>query len=391
MPDGQAAGGVDRRYRQQVIDGLRLVLIVLMIAIHIPWNVDPAIPAALVALVRDGRATALPFDPVQHMMIWLRFGLAGGAVSLLTVISAWLTIVSLEKRGKWSVARSKAKSLMRPYIVWCALYALVSMRLTGVLPGFDAIFGIGRWPLNFPLHFLIDLFEATLIFVAFYPLLRGRPGIALVFAFLLGGYALYAGSGVGDYGANAASPLPRAAILFIFFLGAAIFPLYRRLFEKRSVDRLTAPSTLALLALVAILCSYVKLIDNALAADAGPLAGGAIFLVECGARLAGGMLILALVMLAMRRRPFSVNRRLPFRIFASHGIALLALSRLPLFAELMDDRLGVFFLVYAAALGFGLTVHGFAEGAAWLGRLATRTPEAEKPAGKRIGAGETIA
>lgn len=364
------------QFRSKTIDLFRITLIILMVSIHVPWMVDPILRDEVVAAFTGGGWPTLPFDPVQHVMLWLRLGLAGGAVSALTIISAWLTIASLERRGALNVAHAKLQALMKPYLGWCLMFAFVFVVVTGNMPRLGAVFGIGRWPLNFPLHFLLDLFISTLILLVLYPLLRGRPWAALAFAFLLGGYALYGGSGAADFGANTVSLLPRATILFLFFVGVASCGLYKRLF--RSPERLAAWPMIGGLVVLTVGFSYVKLASNMLMPQISPLAAGGLFLVDCVGRLSGGLLILMLVMRAMLWRPVQVERKMAFRIFCSHAIALLVLTETGAFTRLGSDDLLVYCTVYGLAVGFGLLVHF---GMEWAGRrrasVAARQPMIE--------------
>lgn len=363
--------------RPATIDLLRIMLIVLMISIHIPWKVDPAIGAGIKQFISGGGWTVLPFDPVQHGMLWLRLGLAGGSVSMLTIISAWLMVSSLERRGALQILHGKTQSLLKPYLGWCIAFGLAFVAVRGDWPGLGAIFGIGRWPLNFPLHFLLDLFLVSAIFLFAYPLLRGRSWTMAAFGFLLGGYTLYAGSGVADFGANGMSLLPRAAIVFLFFVGAASHQLLDRLF--RAPERLTSAPVLAGLGLLVAGFSYVKLMNNMVVPEVSPIVAGLLFLLDCAGRLVAGLFMLGVAMRLTMWRPIRVNRKMPFRIFCSHAIMLFLLTELRLFAKIGSDDLLVFFAIYALAVGFGVLVH---LGMEWIGRRRVATLAARQPMAK---------
>jgi hypothetical protein len=122
-------------------------------------------------------ATALDFD--NWLMVFLKAGLAKSGVPLLSLISGYLAVVSLERYGYLKVLLRKARRLVWP-LFWSNLLFIVLITYPAQaqdpnvrpdlqiypfnLPGWlQATFAFYRIPANQPLYFLKDLYTCFLL------------------------------------------------------------------------------------------------------------------------------------------------------------------------------------------------------------------------------------
>jgi succinoglycan biosynthesis protein ExoH len=123
------------------------------------------------------RAAALDFD--NWLMVFLKAGLAKSGVPLLSLISGYLAVVSLERYGYGSVLWRKAKRLVWP-LFWSNLLFIILITYPAqshdpnVRPDlqiapfnwygwFQATFAFYKLPANEPLYFLKDLYTCFLL------------------------------------------------------------------------------------------------------------------------------------------------------------------------------------------------------------------------------------
>lgn len=128
-------------------------------------------------LSRMNGVTALDFD--NWLMVFLKAGLAKSGVPLLSLISGYLAVVSLERYGYLQVLLRKAKRLVWP-LFWSNLLFIILITYpaqaqdSNVRPDlqiypfnlmgwFQATFAYYKIPANAPLYFLKDLFTCFLL------------------------------------------------------------------------------------------------------------------------------------------------------------------------------------------------------------------------------------
>jgi len=128
-------------------------------------------------LSRMNGVAALNFD--NWLMVFLKAGLAKSGVPLLSLISGYLAVVSLERYGYGQVLWRKAKRLIWP-LFWSNLLFIILItypeqaRDPNVRPDlqiypfdllgwFQATFAFYRLPANEPLYFLKDLYTCFLL------------------------------------------------------------------------------------------------------------------------------------------------------------------------------------------------------------------------------------
>lgn len=161
------------------IDLVRLIAVCAIVFIHVP----PA-PAGT------------PFEPLFR---FLGDGLFRVSVPVLTTISGYMFFRSWGRLDPGAILRRKAQSLLLPLLIWNLplILVLVVLQSQGMATGFriglhpfdpgswlDAAFGLTAYPLNFPLHFLRDLFAVSLIGIGLAAVFVRAPwlvlGLALV-------------------------------------------------------------------------------------------------------------------------------------------------------------------------------------------------------------------
>ena len=128
-------------------------------------------------LSRMNSAAALNFD--NWLMVFLKSGLAKSGVPLLSLISGYLAVVSLERYGYLNVLLRKARRLLWP-LFWANLLFIILITYPAqaqdpnvrpdlqiypfnLLGWFQATFAFYRIPANEPLIFLKDLYTCFLL------------------------------------------------------------------------------------------------------------------------------------------------------------------------------------------------------------------------------------
>jgi succinoglycan biosynthesis protein ExoH len=128
-------------------------------------------------LSRMNGVAALDFD--NWLMVFLKAGLAKSGVPLLSLISGYLAVVSLERYGYLKVLLRKARRLVWP-LFWSNLLFIILITYPeqaqdpsvrpdlqiypfNLLGWFQATFAYYKMPANEPLYFLKDLFTCFLL------------------------------------------------------------------------------------------------------------------------------------------------------------------------------------------------------------------------------------
>jgi len=186
------------------------------------------------------------FDIVYFVLTRL-LGLS--SVSLLSVVSGFFIVSSLQKAGTPALYRSKAKTLVVPLVSW-NLLMLALLGLYGLLSGKwqdwpqftplglgNAILALDSWPLVVPLWFLRDLFVCCLLSPLLLQALKRWPVVTLLalVAFTLFGENLHI--------------LQRPQLLLFFGLG-----MWLRLggITEAGIDRIARPLAFGLAIMTAV-------------------------------------------------------------------------------------------------------------------------------------------
>jgi succinoglycan biosynthesis protein ExoH len=215
----------------------RYFMIIGIVVLHMP----PFKPLSAYALD--------PFDMFRGM---LTFGVFRATVPTLTAISAYLLFSAELDRQFFSLMQKKIRTLLVPLLLWNLpmlplLYWIQKNGLVGhhfdaeLYPAhlanwIDAATGVFHSPLNYPTHFLRNLFALALLAPPLGLLLRRAPSLGLAIVFIVYWYDLD-----GDL-------LLRNSMLLSFYVGglAAV-----RGWNLRALDRY-APLLLAVLMAMAV-------------------------------------------------------------------------------------------------------------------------------------------
>lgn len=199
--------------------------------------------------------TAYQLDPFDLFRGMLTFGVFRATVPLLTAISGYLLFAGELDRRFLTLMRKKTRSLLVPLLLWNLpmLPLLYWIQKNGYIAHhfdvdlypmqwknwLDAATGLFHSPLNYPTHFLRNLFALALLAPLLGLLLRRAPYVGLVIVFIVYWYDLD-----GDL-------LLRNSMLLSFYVGglAAV-----RQWDLRALDRY-AP--LLLLTLIAMAMAIV--------------------------------------------------------------------------------------------------------------------------------------
>ena len=95
-----------------------------------------------------------------------------------------------------------------------------------------------QWPLNIPLHFLIDLFIIITVFLLVFRPFSDSPRAMITIAFTTAFIFSVLGKSASWYGNNASSFLPRVDLTFYFFIGIALYRIGPRIFSERFLGAL---------------------------------------------------------------------------------------------------------------------------------------------------------
>lgn len=214
----------------------RFLCIFLMMFVHVPTGLTGNI------YDRD----AWVFDIVYFIFTRL-VGLS--SVSLLSVVSGYFIVSSLQKSGAARLILSKLRTLIVPLIAWNSLmlallfaYGLLSgkwqdMPDPSALGLGNALLALTKWPLDIPLWFLRDLFVCCVLSPILYVALKRLPAMTIL---VLVAYTLF--------GENLLI-LQRPQLLLFFAVG-----MWLRIAgpDTQTIDRWSRVLAVGLVAMVAV-------------------------------------------------------------------------------------------------------------------------------------------
>lgn len=356
--------GIDGRTRSQAIDLYRLMAILAMVTTHLPYVLDPNRTIALARQATEDWHAIHPGSLVQviedNLVLFLSWGVGRGAVPALSMVSAWFLIDGMQKRGMFVTLRNRLMTLGIPYLFWnAAFFAVVVLALGKPLEGnpLRQAMGLGTWPINYPLHFLLDLLITILVYAALRPVLANRPLTTFMVGMLLTLVTLLAGRHEFIVGDNAGSFLPRSHIVFWFFFGAACHSVRDAIFRRDVVAWLTRPITILGLCGGAYGAAVVQALVKSKAELADPLQETVFFFATTLACAVSVLFLLSVVLLIATRTSWDLSRRLIFRIFCAHVILISALYILVPGEIRHASPFATFLLALLSCIGFGFLVH----------------------------------
>lgn len=219
-----------------IINHSRFLAIYLMTMSHMPY----ATPV-MSGYVRD----FWNMGWAEYLVLFTGDGVARISAPLLGLFSGYLAVRSIARHGAGDLLRTRFRTLLIPAWIWSAAM-LALWFVTGALKGdlahwfaifddygADAVLGIFRMPINYSMHYVIDMFKCSLLFVAVEAGLRyvGRfrpvnaPAVYMTIA-VIGAAALTFGTldvtSRFQPGLNEESFLPRSDLFLFFFIGIGL-------------------------------------------------------------------------------------------------------------------------------------------------------------------------
>jgi hypothetical protein len=313
------------------INLLRFAAIFLMMVVHVPH---------LDAFVAPG------FDSVASVIVTAgQYGFGRISAPLIGLLSGYFCVAMIAARGPMGFLARKVRTLLVPLAFWnladIALLALLSLATAGAYyatvwstaPG--AALGLFDRPVNYPLHYLADLFKCCLLFAAVHVAARRLGTGGRSYAWLLAGVGVAVSLAI-DYVTvfHPGSPFAvhqtglrlgfRPDLALFFFLGAALAAGGIALADIFAIAgrRVGWPGVAALCLLVGVLGVFSVGVDERYGTASVPALGfdmlkrfvGSAFLLALVARLSAAGLILA------------VTDRLSFRMFCTHVLCYQAFT-----------------------------------------------------------------
>ncbi len=315
-----------------MISNLRFMAIFAMLFVHafegnrfidvqsgLPYLVGGALNSPLVLLVHDG------------------FGRI--SAPLLGLLSGYFFAANLTSSSYQGLLVKRLRTLYLPVVVWCSVFAVIQIvaaygvgdseliERTWSKISLNSIFGYSSWPLNHPLHYLVDLLKCILFVpIALFVFNRfGRHGysILIIFVFLL---LIAMDSNSRTPGFNQDSVLPRADLVLFFFVGLAAQRIWSgnitTTLDRFSMRRVWAITlSLVIFVLGAGHWRWIGAID-------GELMPWISSFVLIATRIAGCLLLLSALqwIKAISGRGLSVDDKATFRLFTTHVITFFVLK-----------------------------------------------------------------
>jgi Acyltransferase family len=284
--------------------------------------------------------------PLGTLLVIVQDGFGRISSPLLGLFSGYFAVRNFESRPYSDIVSKRFRSLYVPAVLWSAIYFAVRLAaaFASSLMGdgshlrteihdltFNSFFGITSWPLNGPLHYLIDLFKCVLFLPVFLYLLDrlGRKGYAVAVSAL---FAVFIAFDFNHYssGFNNHNILPRADLFLFFSVGVyarhiwggdILQTLQRFSLQRRSHIVLVA----AVFLLGALHWRWLTEFDNAALVWAGVLLGMAVRIAGC-LLLVSGLHYIALV----ARKGIVIPETLTFLYFCTHLITFFVVKNIAL-------------------------------------------------------------
>lgn len=323
-----------------ILDIFRLTAILGVIFVHIPY----AYPSLSVEGGPQSYLSGiLDLGWGDKLILFMQYGIGRVASPALSIISAWLLMKSLDSgRGVTAMLKKKTGTLLAPYYIWnfiaFAVFVVAKLAVgdTGAADEYlahylrDAV-PLFQWPLNIPLHFLIDLFIIITMFLLVFRPFSDSPRAMITIAFATTFIFSVLGKSASWYGDNASSFLPRVDLTFYFFIGIALYRIGPRIFSEKFLSTLSRTSVMTALIIASALSAPVLYYCYNMGTIPGWEQIGMMYLV-LGLRFIFSLLLFSVSIAlwdSFKRRPPS---RLAFRLFCSHVILVFfALKFLSLF------------------------------------------------------------
>lgn len=367
--------------RSRTIDLFRLIAILCVVLIHIPYpyaHIDQ-INTLATSFTHVGQ-----MGWVESFALFLQYGLGKVASPALSLVSAWLVMRTLEQgRSFGTIIKSRAQSLLVPYVIWNVIMLLFFLAIylahgrdevgfethSPLRVIWQSIFSPFTWPVNGPIHYLRDLFIILLCYVTAYPFLKDRRGLVMIITVLSPAFLLTFGESGQWLGDNQKSLLPRADLVFYFLVGTLTYPYHQRLFNERTVRIFTHPALIAAVTAIVFFFAHFMLYYTKVLPPALTLEGVALFYLVLALRGVFAVLIFSCSLLLYKALSSAPPRKMVFRIFCSH--AMITYVMYGVLNDLIGKEHGLALLlsVFAASILGGMALHFGLERAARVRQL----------------------
>ena len=328
---------------------------------------------------------AISHSPIAYLNYVIFYGLSRISSPLLGFLSGYFASATLANRSYQRVLFVKLRSLYVPAVFWSLAYFLVliigawiteprwAVQKTLSAIDLEDFLGITKFPLNYPLHYLIDLFKciisAPLLIYAVRRISRTAFIILTLFIFLV-----LTGSDLNHFipGQHAYDIWPRADLAMFFSFGL----LAQRSWGSPAGDalmRFRATNFVVLFGLLVVFLLGTFDWPWLARENAIPMVwAGAITLLVT--RIAGVMLLLASLgwLRKIAKRGFYVSDRVTFVLFCTHVISYSIFKEIIRFNRLPAHDLLYFYFVPFFELGVAIAVFGMQQHIArFLDQLST--------------------
>ena len=273
--------------------------------------------------------------PLGSLLVIVQDGFGRISAPLLGLFSGYFAVRNLQDRPYGDVVSQRFRSLYVPAVLWSAIYFAVRMAaaFASSLMGdgshlqaeiedlsFNSFFGITAWPLNGPLHYLIDLFKCVL-FLPVLLYLLDRLGRNVYVIAVLAAFMVLMTFDFNHYSAgfNNHNSLPRADLFLFFSVGVYARRVWggdiMQTLERFSLRRSLIIPVAALFLLGALHWRWLTEFDNVGIIWSGILLGMVT-------RIAGCLLIVSGLHLIARlaEKGLVIPESLTFRYFCTHFI-----------------------------------------------------------------------
>jgi hypothetical protein len=308
---------------------------------------------------------AAQHSPLSFASLTLFDGFARISIPFLGCLAGYFVSMNLREQTYVTVVKRRFVSLYLPVIFWSIFYFglmiavgyatsdynYISRKLATV--HLDDFLGLTKWPINYPLHYLVSLFKCVLIAPILIFILR-RFGLPIYLLTVVISFLLLVGTDLrhGVAGTHENSFWPRAEILFFFSIG--IFANRRwNIPVSAALERVRIKST-ALLLVTLLIFVGGTLHWRWLVQQRGDFMLWSGFLALTAVRISGTLLVLSL--LPWLRKLASVgiycNDRLTFNLFCTHVISFHILPKALAFSGWNASGTALFFVapLFATAL-----------------------------------------
>ena len=214
--------------RNQTISNLRFLCIFAMLFVHVEVADD-------LIIIDHKPITLTDSHPLSMVILIFKDGFGRVSAPLLGFLSGFFVSANLQHRSYPEIIVHRLRTLYLPLVVWSSI--LVGIKLVGayaisdtdmlsrIIGTLDAnsFLGLAHWPLNYPLHYLVDLFKCIL-FLPVLLYLLDRFGLS-VFVVLIG--CIFLALVASDpnqttRGFNDHNMLPRADLFLFFCVGLLV-------------------------------------------------------------------------------------------------------------------------------------------------------------------------